>query len=184
MKPRKSILDPHAAQLAEWEAQNISLADMQAGLAKLGCKVSLGRLSTFLSARRRQLELQAARKALFGVIKDGAETNRELDRAFAENPAPALARLVEMTKSLVFDLKIQAVKPDGSLDPLKVKLAADLTREMTETLKLLLKERETDLNREKFEHLKAREDQAKAVLAQPLSDAEKAARIKEIYGLA
>lgn len=149
-KRTKSKLDKYAEQLAAWEAENATLESMKTRLADQGCAVSLGRLSNYFASRRAELRRIAARNSLFDAIRDGAATNHELDRVFNENPSPDLARLVDVTKSLVFSLKVRAVKPDGKVDKEELSLASLLLREITHVLTLRVREREMDLTEQKF----------------------------------
>ena len=169
MKTRPSKLDPHAEKIREWELANRTLEQMAADLAALGCEVSLGRLSSYLARQRRERTLRESRTSLFGMIADGTKSNRELDKVFAENPAPELNRLVQVTKALVLDLKIQAVQPDGTLDAQKIEIASSLFREITEVLKLDAKRKDQELDERKIAVMEKKAsafDQVKAAVNQ------------------
>lgn len=179
MKTRPSILDPFAAQLAEWDAAGRTLAEMQTNLAASGCKVSLARLSQFLSAQR-SASLQAG---LLQQISTGAAAVKEVERELARNPAPEIATLISLYRVLILKLSTM-----GNADPSLLELATGMTKTALDFEKLQLKRGELELTREKFELLKAQAERAESterVLADAeLTPAQREQRIKEIYGRA
>src|SRR5208282_3308710 len=109
MKARKSILDPFRDQLEAWDAEGLTLMDMQKKLAELSCGVSIGLLSGYLE-RRRSESLQSK---LFTLIASGGRMNSELDAAFKANPEPDIEQLIRLTKTLVMSLQVQGqANPD------------------------------------------------------------------------
>jgi DNA-binding phage protein len=179
MKARKSKLDAHADQLGEWQSQNLTLAEMQSRLAAVGCTVSLGRLSGFLESLRQQ-ELQAR---VLGNIASGSRMNREVEFAFRNNPEPELKTLVSFIKRLLLTLQVE-----GSVNPELLISANALFKSLMDYLKVEQKAQELALSREKFELLKAQAEKAgateQALDNAQLTDAQRAQRIKEIYGRA
>jgi len=177
MKNRKSILDPHAEKLSEWELEKLTLAQMQAKLLELGCKISLGRLSEFLS-RARSAQLQ---RTLLGQIASGARAVKEVEEQFAKNPAPGLETLIKLYRVLILKLSTQ-----GNADPSLIDLATGMTKQAMDFEKLGLKRAELELTREKFELLKAQADKAdqteRTLANADLTPAQRAMRIAEIYG--
>lgn len=177
MKARKSILDPWADQLAAWDAENVTLQEMRQRLAAAGCRVSVGRISAFLSAQRQR----ALMATVLGNIASGAQMNREIEAAFARNPEPHLQTLVGFIKRLLLTLQVR-----GSVQPELLDTANALFRSLMDYMRIEQKARELELHRQKIELLSRKAEQADktaATLSQPLSEAEKAARIREIYGL-
>lgn len=179
MKTRKSILDPFADRLAEWDAAGQTLAQMQAALAAAGCKVSLGRLSMFLSASRSA----ALQRGLLQQISSGAAAVKEVEAELARNPAPEIATLIKLYRVLILKLSTQ-----GNADPTLLELATGMTKTALDFEKLVLKRGELDLNRERLELLKRKADQAEqteGVLTDAaLTPEQREQRIKEIYGRA
>lgn len=105
MSVTRNKLDPFRERLAEWQAEGKTLAAMQSALREDGCQASLSSLSEYLGRMRKE-ELE---KRIFETIASGGRMNREMDAAFAANPAPAVERLIEVSKSLVMSLQVQGV---------------------------------------------------------------------------
>jgi hypothetical protein len=141
-KPRKSRLDAHAEALLDWDAQHLTLAEMQKRLAERGCRVSLARISTWLERARRE-------KLTRDVLRDvysGAKLARELEGAFQKNPAPELRTLVGLLKRIIFSLSVQA-----SADPTLLQIANDTLRAMVQLLRVQQSEEALAFEREKFQ---------------------------------
>jgi len=171
MKPRPSILDAHAEQLAEWELAGRTLAQMQTDLAAAGCTVSLSRLSDYL-ARQRSARLQSD---LLKQIASGAAQVKTVEAEFARNPAPELDTLIRLYRVLI--LKLSTL---SGADPGLMELATGMTRQALDFEKLLVKRSELELNRDKFEALKRQNEAAKEVVNSTLSPEEQRQRLKEI----
>lgn len=179
MKHRKNKLDPFAARLEQWEAEDKTLAEMQAALKQDGLTISTGSLSLYLSAQR-EARLQ---ERLFDMIATGGRMNADLDKAFARNPAPEIARLNQVVKTLVMSLQVQ-----GTANPELLELATQLYRTVLEFAKLEAKQRDQSLAERRVELLEKKAAQSDAT-EKVLSDAEltpeqREQRIKEIYGRA
>lgn len=159
-KPRHSKLDPFADGLAERDAQNVTLADMQAWLAENGCDVSLGRLSEFLSAQR-QARMEAT---LLGRITNGSRLHSEVKAQFGENPAPELDTLIQLHRVLIMQLSAQAATSPELIQQASAAMrtvmeyTAGQTRAALESRKLELQERRVVLLEQKaaaFDQVKA-----------------------------
>lgn len=105
MKARPNKLDRFAEQFPEWVAEGKTLAQIQEQLKLDGCVASLSSISEYLS-RLHQKELE---EKLFATIATGGRMNKELSQAFERNPAPDVARLIEVTKTLVLSLQVHGV---------------------------------------------------------------------------
>jgi len=178
MKARKTILDAHAAKLADWEAEGLTLAQMQERLAGLGTVISLGRLSVYLQRQRSQ----SMRMELLSQISTGAQQAKEVEAAFGKNPAPEMNTLIKLHRVLILKLSTQ-----GNADPKLLDLVTALTKAAMDYERLGLKREELELTRDRFEHLKTLAAQSMAtaqVLDADMSPEARAQRIKEIYGRA
>jgi hypothetical protein len=178
MKARKSILDAHAAKLADWEAESLTLAQMCERLAEAGCKVSPSRVSDYLSRSRSD----KMRADLLTQISTGAQQIKDVEEQFSRNPAPGLETLIKLNRVLILKLSTM-----GNADPSLIELATSLTKTAMDYEKLNVKREELELTREKFEHLKAlaeRAGETERALDADLTAEERAQRIKEIYGRA
>ena len=105
MKQRANKLDPFSGRIKEWAAEGKTLAAMREQLKADGCSCSLSSLSDYL-ARCRQELLEAN---LFAQIASGGRMNREMDAAYAANPAPEIERLIQVSKTLVMSLQVKGV---------------------------------------------------------------------------
>lgn len=118
---------------------------------------------------------------VLSVIASGAAMNRKLDAAYEQNPAPDFARLVQLFKTLILDFSI-----NGANEPGKLELANALFKSALDYLKEQGKQEDRALNERKvvlLEKKAAQADATEQVLGDAkLSPAERAARIKEIYG--
>lgn len=136
MKPRQSKLDAYAEQLGEWELAGKTLKEMAGELHEQGCDVSLGRLSDYLSSAR-----DAKREAkLFNLVASGGRMNKELDAAFAKNPAPEIAQLIRVVKTLVMSLQLQ-----GETNPEMLDLGNSMLKTVLDFAKLETKREEVKL---------------------------------------
>jgi len=179
MKARPNKLDPFAARIDDWEREGKTLAEMQADLREDGCKVALSSLSEFLARKRQEL----AEREMFAVIASGGKMNRELDAAFAANPAPEVERLIDISKTLIMTLQV-----NGRANPKLLALANGMqqtvldymsgkARAALEGEKLKQGERKLKLLEEAAE----RASKTEAVLDSNLSSDDQAKRIREIF---
>lgn len=142
-KPRENKFTPHAEAILGWFATEpeLRLVDAVTRLADLGVKATPGELSIFLRRHRDEDERE---KMLYGVAT-GAEKCRELDEAFAKNPAPELSLLIKLLKNLILNLNLN---PDTA--PEHLELATNLMRPVIEFARIEQKQRDAELNLEKF----------------------------------
>lgn len=171
MKQRASILDPFAAQLSDWDAANVPLAQMQQRLAEAGCAVAISRISTFLAAQRQRRMMDQ----VLGNIATGSRMNAEIEAAFAENPEPKLETLVSYYKRLILTLQVE-----GTLKPELLEIANAGFKHLMDFLKVEQKAAELSLSREKFEDMKTRLDSAREVVQSTLTPEEQRERLREI----
>lgn len=182
MKEKPSKLDAYTDRLDEWFGiEKRPLKEVQEQLRLDGCSVSCSRLGEWWSRRQgRRLEEQ-----LFTTIASGGRMSRELDAAFAKNPAPEIEQLIAVTKTLVMSLQVQ-----GSANPELLKLADSMhqtvlsyltakTKAEIEGKKLDLAERRVRLLEEKAKQA----DQAKEVTESGLTPEEKLLKMKQIFGM-
>jgi len=176
MKASKTILDAHATQLAEWETEKLTLAQMQERLAADGVKISLGRLSVYLSRQRSARE----QMSLLKMIATGSAKIKEVEAEFAKNPAPELNTLVSLFRVLIFNLSTTE-----NINPDLLDTATALTKTALDFEKLAVKRAELALSEEKFALLKTQAERAgetEKALDAELTPAQREQRIKEIYG--
>lgn len=181
MKPRKSKLDAHAAQLGEWQSQNLTLAEMQSRLAAAGCTVSCGRLSGFLGQLRQQ-ELQAR---VLGNIASGSRMNAEIEAAFKRNPEPEIKTLVSFIKRLLLTLQVE-----GSVNPELLESANALFKSLMDYLKVEQKAQELALDRQRFQRETVElfirwsaDEEARKLAASNVSNSDKTERLgQKLFG--
>lgn len=142
-KPRESKFTAHAATIVEWfeREPELRLVDAVERLAKLGVKATPGEVSRLLARHR---DSQDRDRMLYGIAT-GAEKCRELDAAFASNPAPELAVLIKLLKNLIINLNLNPETPQDIIDR-----ATSLMKPVLEFAKLEQKQREAELDLEKF----------------------------------
>lgn len=112
------------------------------------------------------------------MIASGATMNRRIVAAYEENPAPEMATLVALIKTLIMQLSVQ-----GAADPAMLELANQLFKSALDYLKEQGKGEDRKLEREKYELLKKKAEQAdaaKQVIQSTLSPQEQRQRLKEI----
>lgn len=182
-KPYKSKLDPFAGTLLEMNDEMKSLKEIQSWLKGEGCVVALSTLSDYLE----ELRSQRTQKQILGDIVSGSAKCREIDAAFAKNPAPELQSIISLLKVLIMQLATE-----GRVERESLKLADQLTRTAMEFIsgeakhalekqKLNLQERRVSL----LEKKAAQADATDKVLSdQELTAEQREQRIKEIYGRA
>ena len=119
-KEQKSKLDPFAEGLDEWLGiLKMTLAEAQAELAKDGCHVSLSRLSSWWEARC-SANLQ---EKLLAQIAAGASQCKDVEKTFADNPAPQMETIIKLHRVLIMQLSTQSQS-----NPALLQLADQLTR--------------------------------------------------------
>lgn len=177
-KPRPSKLSPHRDDILAWfEAEpTLRLADACARLGERGVKCTPGELSIYL---RRHREHEDREKMLQGIVT-GAERVKELDAAFAENPAPELALLVKLLKTLIINMGLNPDTPPELFDR-----ALSLMKPVTEFAKIEAKREDLKLAERRVALLEQREAKAREVIGdQTLTPEEQTAKFREIFGLA
>jgi hypothetical protein len=172
-KQKNSKLDPFAERLDQWftpkakGGDGFTLAQAQEQLRLDGCSVSTSRLGDWWEQR----QSQKAQAAILSDIATAGRMNKELDKAFAKNPAPEIERLIQVTKTLILSLQIQ-----GRADPRLLSLAtvmqqtvlnylSGVTKAKLEDRKLGLQERRVKL----LEQKAAAYDRAQEILNQAKS---------------
>lgn len=115
---------------------------------------------------------------ILGTIASGAAMNREITSAYEKNPAPDMATLVSLIKTLVMTLSVR-----GAADPSMLELANQLFKSSLDYLKEQGRSEDRKLEREKYELLKKKAEQADAardVIESTLSPEEQRRRLREI----
>src|SRR3989442_1123746 len=111
-KRKQSKLEEHVEQLDEWfGAEEITLAEARKRLGKLGCSVSLARLSEWRRAR----QWRRLRQQLLEQIAAGARHCEEVEREFGQNPPPELETLIKLHRVIILQLSAQTdAKPEAA----------------------------------------------------------------------
>ncbi len=153
--PKKNKLDPFRARLMEWVAEGKSQREMLGRLKEDGCSCSPSSLSNYLSLRRRE-DMEAA---MLGNVASGREMLRKLDVAYRDNPEPAIAELIRVSKTLILSLQVE-----GTANPDLLRLSNSMQQTVLNYLsgerKVELEGRKLDLALDKFQF-----EAAKACLA-------------------
>lgn len=179
-KERQSKLDPHTEELEQWFGEEkLTLWQASERLRERHkLEVSPSRLSDWWE-RRQQRRLH---DQLLGRISSGARAAKEIEKQFAKDAPPELETLIKLHRVLIMNL---AVKADTQ--PELIELVTSAMKPVLEWVKVQEKRADRELEREKFEALQrkaAQADQAKGVLEdRALSEAEKASRMRELFGL-
>jgi hypothetical protein len=181
-KPQKSKLDPHAQTLVSMELEGKTLPEMIAWLKGEGVTCAASTLSDYLSASR------SARReaALLAQITTGARQSKEVESAFAKNPAPELETLIKLLRVLIMQLSTGGVD-----NPEMLKLGDQLTNTVVHFLsaqtKAAHKERELSLAENKYmrETCKlfvawAADKRAGEITNSPASNADKIERLGQL----
>lgn len=183
MKARPNKLDQFAGRLDEWAAEGKTLAEIQAALKADGCAASLSSLSDYL-ARRRSEQLEGK---LFEQIATGGRMNKELDAAYASNPAPDIEQLIRVSKTLIMSLQVQ-----GAANPKLLALANSMQQTVLNYLsgrfKGELELKKLELAQERFqveccEKFLAwfKDAKAKEIAESSLGNSEKIAALRQEY---
>lgn len=145
-KMQRSKLDPYREQLLEMDQKNIGLAKMREWLKGQGVTAEKGTISSFLSKQR-----QRSREEFWlGHIYHGAQQCKEVEAAFANNPAPAMDTLIKMHRVLIMDLMTKKKKKEQERTGMdRIKLSNQLTKTVLNCMAVKtrteLKEREMNL---------------------------------------
>lgn len=183
-KATPSKLDAHADALIGWltaqpQGEGATLAVAAQRLAERGCVVSLPTVGKWW--RRREARLNE--DAFIEGIRAGNETSRKVRAAFSKQPPPDLAELIAIHRKLAFDLALQR-----NADPKLLELANTLTKNVLAFAKLEESGRQLALDERRVKLLEARAaiaDQAEGVMnSKELTEADKVARMHELFGLA
>ena len=182
--PRKSIskLDAHAKVLDQWLSkpeeggENMALIPACARLkAEHGCSVSAGTLSVWWSKRQRNKSVANLRES----IVTGRKAIDDVENDFATNPPPTLDLLIRWLRVTIFNLATS-----GNVSAEELKLICETIKPVMEFAKLEQKQNEFGLDREKFELLKRRAEQAEqaeGLSKSSLTPEEQAQRLREIF---
>jgi hypothetical protein len=109
--------------------------------------------------------------------------NRELDDAYARNPAPEIDQLIRVSKTLIMSLQVQGVA-NPKLLVLANRMQQTVLQYLSGVTKAKLEAQKLELDARKVSVLEkkaALADQAEAVLQQNVSPEEQAMRIREIF---
>jgi DNA-binding phage protein len=142
-----SKLDPYAEQLVEMESATPpkTLAEMKKWLAGQNVSTSSRNVSAYL----KNLRTARATERVLDMITTGSKQCREVDKAFAKNPAPKLGTLIKLFKTLIMQLSL-----NEAADPKLLSLANTLTttvcRFITGQTQAKFKKRELALAENKF----------------------------------
>jgi len=184
-KPRsdaklKTLPESRQAAIERYAAKH-SLVQTVKWLRDKGLQTSRSALSNFLAPRR----VQQLHSKLFSHIRSASAQCREVERAFAKYPAPAVETLIKLHRVLTFQLT-----KHGDADPDLLTLADKFTKTMVAAFStqnrtalggqnLALQERRVLLLEKKAPQAKPT---GKALGDVELTEEEKAQRIREIYG--
>lgn len=157
MKSKPSKLDAHAETIAAWFGgpEKLSLAEAQSRLAALGCSVSTGRLSEWWAARQTRTAIDQA----LASVATGARMGREIEAAFAKNPAPELKLLVSLVKNLILNLTLK-----GAADPDALAAASELMKRVLDFAKLEAKDRDLALTERRVALLEQQAEKVRAAV--------------------
>ena len=151
------------------------VAGLESARMDLNLKISLGSLHRWYHKDDTEIVLAG--------IATGAHMNAQISDAFKKNPAPDMATLVNVIKTLVMQLSVQ-----GAANPSMLELANTLFKSALDYVKEQGKAEDRKLEREKFALLLKKAERAdateKVLTDDDLSPAEREQRIKEIYGRA
>ena len=141
-KRKESKLDNYADQLEQWlGAEQMTLSQAQEQLAKMGCVVSLGRLSEW----RRGRAWERTRAQLLEQIAEGARHCEEVEKEFGKNPPPELETLIKLHRLTILQLSAQK-----NADRETISLVTALMRPVMEWARLEEKRRERELAEQKY----------------------------------
>ncbi len=148
---RPSKLERYTRLLLEWKAKGVSSKEMQERLAKKGCQVTQVGVCAWFRCRQDREE----RGKILELIANGGEMNREMDRAYARDPAPEVERLIELTKTMVMELQVK-----GASDPSLLGMADRMQRTVVDFVKLRQREKQLEFLVKRWEF-----DMTKAAMA-------------------
>jgi hypothetical protein len=179
----KNKLDPFAARLEEWDAEGKTLKEMVGALKEDGCSSSLSAVSDWLTRRRQERQEQA----FFERIATGGRMNRELDMAYATNPAAEIDQLIRNTKTLIMSLQVH-----GAANPKLLSLANSMQQTVLVYLsgrtKAELEFKKLELGRDRFEVVCCekfldwfKSEAARAIAESSMGNADKIAALRREY---
>ena len=177
-KQKASKLDAFAERLEEMFLAGTTLKDAQEQLRLDGCAVSLGRLSEWWQGR--QAERQEA--ALLTQIATGAASCRRVEQELSQNPAPELATLLALHRTLILKLSTQ-----GALDPQLLELVNRMMDRVIKGIRLDQLEQRNKLDERRIALLEDRAKQAgeaEGIVRAELSAEEKVQRMRAVFGMA
>jgi hypothetical protein len=178
MKPRPSKLDQYAASLADMEVAGKTIAQIQEWLAAEGCPAGAGTISVYL----RRLRSERRQAAILAKITSGSRQAEEVEKQFAQNPAPAVETIIKLLRVQIMQLaletedKPQLMEVTNALTKTVMEFASAQTKAEIEKQKLGQSERKIVL----LEKKAAAFDQAREVVQSKLSPEEQRQRLKEI----
>ena len=141
-KAVKSKLDPFAEKLDTWfGVEKITLDAAVERLAGLGCAVSPSRLSVWWAAQ----EQKQMQRNILGQIATGAQACKDIDKAFARNPAPEFGTIIKLVKVLILKTSAQA-----NAKPEMIKSLVTLIGPALEYSKLQEKKAEREFSEQKY----------------------------------
>jgi len=184
MKQQASKLDRHADALRQWftpadqGGDGITLAEARARLLKLECSVSASRLSLWWQHQQQR----SMQEQILGRITSGAQLNREVEKRFDKDPAPATETLIKVFKVLIMELSLH-----GQAQPQILKLIGPLMAQVLVDAKLQSQAEDRKLEERRVQLLEtkaAKADQAEQVTKSDLTPQEKEQRMRAVFGLA
>lgn len=182
MKSRPNKLDQFATTLADMDAQKKTLSEICEWLAAEGCRVSPSSVSVYLE----RLRSERRQAALLAKITSGARQAEEVEKQFAKNPAPALETIIKLHRVLALQLATQSEDNPELMDAANT-LTKTVMDYVSGQTKADLKKQEIALGERRVKLLEQKAaafDQAKGVMAdQKLTEAERASRMRELFGM-
>jgi hypothetical protein len=140
--PSISGLEQQANRIDRWLAEDkLPLAEVRRRLAKLGCAVSLARLTRWQAER----EGPRTQEWLLEQIARGARQCREVERQLRRHPAPEVETLIKLYRVLILRFSLEA-----EAAPELLKLVNDLMKPVLEWGRLEEKRKERQLAERKY----------------------------------
>ena len=143
-KRRPSRLDQYAAPLADMEAAGKTLAEMQSWLKGEGCSITLSALGSWLSRERSRRQ----QEKLLERIATGAQAVKDVESAFAKNPAPGLETITKLLRVFILQLSTQAEAQPELFD-----LVNPLMKSVMDFAKLELASKQTAMDERRLQLL-------------------------------
>lgn len=151
-KERRSKVDAYAEQLEEWfDVEKLSYAQARQRLKKLGCEISTSTLGHWYPIHRaRRLQ-----KQLLEQISRAADSCKEIEQQFSQNPAPAIETLIQLHRVLALKLSTEAQET-----PNLVRLVATLMKPLLDWTRLEEQRKQRELAEAGIEAQSGAADQA------------------------